>query len=423
METSSNLPVSANERSDILDILRGFALAGICVANYSIFSLYAFQPEEVRAAMPTAAIDQWFIYFHFTFIDGKFYSLFSLLFGIGFSIIYMRNKQKGSSGLKLFYRRLLILMFIGLAHILLLWEGDILLLYALLGMLLPLFRTVGNKQLLVLWIILILSPLFFDALKVVSDNQWNLANPLRAIAIELSAKQGITMENFSSWHIDHTRYADLFQANQSGFFWRYQGLLDSNRIPKVLGMFLLGLYAGRKLIFKNLEAYRPLLKSVQRWGFGIGLPASMYPWLKWDHQGLPEAIGLLDTLFYAISVVPLSLAYTTTLCLWYLSPSGKANLQWLAAPGRMALTNYLMQSVIAIGIFYGIGLGLGARTGLVYVFMIALSVYAFQVWYSFLWLKHFRYGPMEWVWRCLTYGKQLSIRKEKIRLEVKPEAA
>lgn len=414
MYTSSNLPVSVNERADILDILRGFALAGICVANYPTFSLYGSQPEEVRAAMPTAAIDQLLIYFHITFIEGKFYTLFSLLFGIGFSIIYMRNKQKGSRGLKIFYRRLLILMFIGFAHILLLWMGDILLLYALLGMLLPLFRRVGNRQLLVIWMILILSPLFFDALKVVSDNQWNLSNPLRAIAIELTDKQGMTMENFS--------YSGLLKYNQSGFFWRYQGFLDSNRIPKVLGMFLLGLYAGRKLIFKNLEAYRPLLKSVQRWGFGIGLPASMYVWLKWDHQGLPEAIGLLNTLFYALSVVPLSLAYTTTLCLWYLTPKGKANLQWLAAPGRMALTNYLMQSVIAIGIFYGIGLGLGASTGLAYVFMIALSVYAFQVWFSFQWLKHFRYGPMEWVWRCLTYGKLLSIRKEKIQLEVKPEA-
>ena len=415
-------PISQRNRVEILDILRGFALLGICVANYPFFSLYIFQPPEVKAAMSTAAIDHWLKYFHFTFIDGKFYTLFSLLFGIGFSIIYLRSRQCSQSGLKIFYRRLFILMLMGLAHLLLLWEGDILFLYALIGLLLPLFKNVSNKKLLLYWAIFTLSPLLFDSLKVLSDNRWNLANPLRAIAIQLSTFHGITEENFSTWLVDHTQYKDLLLFNQSGFFWRYQGLLDNNRFPKVLGMFLLGLYVGRKLIFQNLEENRMLLKQVQRWGFLIGLPASMvFAWLELDGKGLPAPIGLADTLFYAISVVPMSLAYTTTLCLWYLTPVGKKQLSIFAAPGRMALTNYLMQTLFAIWIFYGIGLGLGAKTGSFFVILIALGVYIFQILFSTLWLKYFRYGPLEWIWRQLTYGTRLPLLKKPLIVEKQVE--
>lgn len=423
MKPPPNLPISSPERADILDILRGIALLGICVANYPMFSLYIFQPLEVRAAMPTAVFDQILEYFHFIFIDGKFYSLFSLLFGIGFSIIYLRNKQDGKGGLWLFYRRLLVLVGIGFAHLLLLWEGDILLLYALIGMLLPLFRNVSDKKLLVLWVVLIFSPLLFDALKVISDNRWNISNAVFDIAMQISTFHGITEANFSTWHVDHTRYEDLLLYNQSGIFWRYQGLLDNNRIPKVLGMFLLGLYAGRKLIFRNLEENKALLEKVQRWGIGIGFPASIvFAWLSLDDKHLPDPMGLADTLFYALSVVPLSLAYTTTICLWYLKlkPVWKQNLKWFAAPGRMALTNYLMQTVFAIAIFYGIGFGLGAKTGLVYVVIIASLVFCFQIWFSSFWLNHFRYGPIEWLWRCLTYGKFLAIRKEKLESDGRP---
>lgn len=421
-EAQQPAPTSHRNRAEILDILRGFALLGICVANYPFLSLYIFQTPEIMAAMPTATIDHWLKYFHFTFIDGKFYTLFSLLFGIGFSIIYLRSRQPNQSGLKIVYRRLLILMLIGIAHLLLLWEGDILFLYALMGLLLPLFKNVSDKKLLQYWVILILSPLLFDALKVVSENRWNLANPLQAIALQFSAIDGITPETFGTWLMRHTQYKDLLLYNQSGFFWRYQELLDNNRFPKVMGMFLLGLYVGRKLIFQNLEENRTLLKKVQRWGFLIGLPGSMvFAWLVLDEKGLPAPIGLADTLFYAISVVPMSLAYTTTLCLWYLTPGGKKHLRIFAASGRMALTNYLMQSLLAIWIFYGIGFGLGAKTGLFFVILIALSVYIFQILFSTLWLKYFQYGPLEWLWRQLTYGTRLPLLKKAVTVEKKVE--
>ncbi|MEO6347600.1 MAG: hypothetical protein ABIO60_06785 [Aquaticitalea sp.] len=145
METATTSPISLSERADILDILRGIALLGICLANYPDFSLYVFQMPEVVAKMPTAMIDKCVAYFHFIFIDGKFYGLFSLLFGIGFSIILLRSRSK-RLGLTIFYRRIIILLLMGLAYVPLLWEGDILLLYALIGLCLPLFRNVSDKN-------------------------------------------------------------------------------------------------------------------------------------------------------------------------------------------------------------------------------------------------------------------------------------
>jgi len=411
MRPDTNNPVSLVERADILDILRGIALLGICLANYPVFSLYIFQSSEVLEKMPTAMIDKWISYFHFTFIDGKFYSLFSLLFGIGFSIILLRTRTKGM-GLSIFYRRIVILLLMGLAHSLLLWEGDILLLYALIGLLLPLFRNVPDKKLIFLWALFIMFPIFMDLIKVLTDNHLNMSKPIEKMALAADKVNGITDANWRTWLLDHQSYMDLIRYNQSGIFWRYQGLLENNRIFKVLGMFLLGLYVGRKLIYRKLEENKALLKQIQFYGFVVGLPVSIaHAYLSLDAHYLPEAFALLDTVAYAFSVVPLSLAYTCTICLWFLKGSHRKLLQLFSAPGRMALTNYILQTVLGISIFYGLGLGMGGKTGLIYVVLIAIAVYSLEIVLSHFWLKYFNYGPLEWLWRQLTYGKKLPLKK------------
>lgn len=411
MQPTANTPVSISERADILDILRGIALLGICLANYPVFSLYVFQSPEVLATMQTAAIDKWVTYFHFIFIDGKFYSIFSLLFGIGFSIILSRTKAKGL-GLTIFYRRIVILLLMGLAHSLLLWEGDILMLYALLGLLLPLFRNVSDKHLIFIWVLLIIFPIFVDLLKVFTDNQFNMSKPIERMALAADESLGITSSNWSTWLLDHPTYVDLLRSNQNGILWRYQGLLESNRIFKVLGMFLLGLYVGRKLIYRKLEENKGFLRMVQIWGFGIGLPFSIAnAYLSLDDHHLPEAFASIDTVAYALSVVPLSLAYTCTISLWFLKGSHSKFLKLFSAPGRMALTNYILQTILGILIFYGIGFGMGGKTGLIYVVLIAVGVYVLEMVLSHFWLKYFNYGPLEWIWRQLTYGKKLPLKK------------
>src|SRR4026207_1314450 len=150
MNHQQAVPVSFTERSDILDVLRGFALLGVLLDNVFGFTGWGFFTQPMREALPTWPADGIVALSELTFIKGKFYSLFSLLFGIGFSIILIRNEQKGINPLKIFYRRLVILLLIGAAHMFLLWEGDILFLYALIGLILPLFRKCSDKTLLIL---------------------------------------------------------------------------------------------------------------------------------------------------------------------------------------------------------------------------------------------------------------------------------
>ena len=118
------------------------------------------------------------------------------------------------------------------------------------------------------------------------------------------------------------------------------------------------------------------------------------------------------TFLYTVSIFPLGMAYMAGICLCYLRNKEHPFFHWLAAPGRMALTNYIGQSIWGILIFYGIGFGLGANTGLIYVLLIAAGVYVVEVLFSHLWLYYYQYGPLEWVWRMLTYGKWLPLRKK-----------
>jgi uncharacterized protein len=134
-----------------------------------------------------------------------------------------------------------------------------------------------------------------------------------------------------------------------------------------------------------------------------------------DRKSIPfDKLGLLDTFFYAISVVPLSLAYTSSICLLWIKTNGQSWLRKLAPVGRMALTNYIMQTILSIFIYYNLGLGLGTKFGPVLSFPIAIGIYLLQVIYSNIWFRHFQYGPLEWIWRQLTYGKRLPLKKQQV---------
>jgi uncharacterized protein len=177
-------------------------------------------------------------------------------------------------------------------------------------------------------------------------------------------------------------------------------------------MFLLGFCVGRNMMYAKLEEYKPLLKKIRLWGFIVGIPVSLAgAYFEIDEKSVPNAWGLIDTFCYALGVVPLSLAYVATICLWWNKKRGNTKWKYLAPMGQMALTNYLAQSLMAIFIFYGVGLGLGGDIGPVKFLPIILALYAFQVLYSTFWLRYFNYGPMEWIWRQLTYGKRLKFRR------------
>ncbi len=405
-------PVLQNERADILDVLRGFALLGVMLDNLFGFTGWGYTTQQQHEALATWPADGIVALAEQVFIHGKFYSLFSLLFGIGFAIIMLRNEAKGINPLKVFYRRLFVLLLIGAVHLFFIWEGDILFLYALVGMLLPLFRKMSDKKLLLTAGALILSPLIFDCVYVLL--QVKPGKFFEAIAFASDKATGIPTDNTYGSYLfkEGSGWQQWRNWQASGWAYRWSYLLDTNRIPKVLGMFLFGLYAGRKLMHLHLENYIVLFKKLRFWGFVIGVPAAAAcTYFEIFQKHIPSPVGLANTFFYAISVVPLSFAYTSALCLHWMNAKGNSRLKILAPMGRMALTNYLMQTVIGIVLYYGVGLGFGGNIGPALFIPIGIAVYTLQVLYSFWWFKYFQYGPLEWIWRQLTYGKGLPIKK------------
>lgn len=407
MDIKDMVPVKTSERHVILDPLRGFALLGICLANFPEFSLYTFQKLRITEAMPTAEIDKVVRFLQYLFVDGKFYTIFSLLFGIGFSIIISNAAKKGTDGFRIFYRRMIVLATIGFLHLMFIWSGDILLLYALLGMLLPLFRHVSDRVLLGTSAVLLLLPIPIDWLA--GTFGVSLSAPAVRMQQHYCNLYGITEYNFGIWLRNAESYGEVFQFLIQGAWVRLQEFIDSNRYFKVLGLFLLGFYIGRKQIYANLEANRMLLKKTVTYGFLLGLPLSiLYAWSTVNGHPFGTAA---HTAIYTASVYPSGFAYVSAICLLYLHGREWRLWRCLAAPGRMALTNYVGQSVWGMVLFYGIGFGLGAGIGLTGTESIAFYVFLVQMAFSVLWLSYFRFGPLEWGWRMLTYGKWLKIRK------------
>ena len=408
MNNERMAPVKTSERYVILDALRGFAILGICAANYPEFSLYTFQSKEITDAMPTAAIDRVLRFMLYFLVDGKFYTLFSLLFGIGFSIIISNAARKGVNGFRIFYRRMALLTLIGFMHLMFIWSGDILMLYALLGMCLPLLRNVSDRGLLRTAAFFLLLPIAVDAVTQVLGV--SLSAPAVREQWRYCDRYGITEENFGYWLRDATSYGDMFKFLIQGAWVRVQEFVDGNRYFKVFGLFVLGFYIGRNRMYADLAARKPLLRRVTVIGLAAGLPLSLlYAWSCMNGHPLGNAV---HTAIYTVSVYPLGLAYMCGMCLMYLRHKDLAVWRRLAYPGRMALTNYIGQSVIGALLFYGIGLGLGASFGLVQTELVVAGVYLFQMAFSRVWLRFFRFGPLEWIWRMLTYGRWFDIRND-----------
>ncbi len=388
-------PTTAKERYVILDALRGFALLGIALANYPEFALWTFLSDEEQQAMPTAAVDSVVRYLQYLFVDGKFYTIFSLLFGVGFSLILSRHP------VSLFMRRMLILAAIGFCHLLFIWSGDILLLYAVGGMLLPLFMRLKDKVLLCVAVLLIVLPVGLDALTEFAGVDF--AAPFYDAWWAEASRQGITEANFASWLRDADSYGQMFAFLMQGAYERLWEFVGGHRLPKVVGLFMMGYLAGKHRLFARLDEW-PLTKlCLALWA--VGLPTSMlYAWSA--TQGHPWGLTI-HSLLYAVSVIPLAFGYITSFCLLL------HQMRWLAAPGRMALTNYISQSLIGVLLFYGLGLGLGTSVGLIYIELTALLVFALQILASRCWLSHFRFGPLEWIWRMLTYQRYFPLKTEK----------
>ena len=379
----------------ILDALRGFAILGIILANFPEFSLWTFSATAGWTGLDrvTRAVQTFLV-------DGKFYTLFSLLFGIGFSI----QLENAGGRLVTFYRRMAVLLLIGLLHLLLLWSGDILMLYAVCGMIIPLFRKLPFRSILCVAGIFLLLPILSDAVLGT-----RLADPLEAEQWRICGLYGITEANFGTWLSDAHSYREVLQFLHQGAVERMWEFVIGRRYFKVLGLFLIGFAVGREKFYADVHAHRAILRRIFTVGATVGIPLGMlYTWSSMT--GMPWGRIIHDITY--LSVYLMGFAYAAGFCLVFDRRPEAPGWRLLSNPGRMACTNYLGQSVIGILLFYGIGLGLGNRVDLLATEAIALGVYAFQIAFSFLWMSRFRYGPVEWVWRMLAYGRRLPLRKE-----------
>jgi uncharacterized protein len=387
--------VPVRERIPALDVLRGIAVAGILFANVLVFFGLVFIPAERAAALPTAEADRIVRFIERVVVEGKFYSIFSLLFGIGFGLQLARG---GEAALPRFRRRLRILLAIGAIHAFLIWSGDILMLYALLGFTMPWLSRKSDRDLLRWAAILLGIPTALYALVL---GVWLLVGPAGAPASGATMPAGILaiFERMGTGGVKDALLGNLLMV--AG---RWADLFATMRFPKVLGMFVLGLWAVRAGLAVSPSSHRPLLVRVCLLGFGVGLPANLIAAWAAQHWAYlpPSAGGLLGVAMQAVGFPILALGYAATVGL--LVVDGRRLLIPFAPLGRMALTNYLMHSVICVVLSYGFGFGLWWRIGASTAVAIAAAIIVVQIPLSAWWLSRYRFGPVEWIWRRLTYA-------------------
>lgn len=395
-------PITTDQRMIVLDILRGFALFGILLANALIFSGIFF--ADMVGAIESTPLDTAVFYLQETFIHGKFYSIFSILFGIGFYIFYSRAAERVPRPGRLFARRLAILLGIGLIHATLIWAGDILILYALIGFLLLAFFHCKPNTLLV-WVAVLLGfKLGLYAIMWASGMHSPMGPPPPGTVPDPNAFNPIQamLEGFRG------NYPEVLQANAVLLSGRWMDLILSLRPFPVLAMFLLGLWIGKQGIAANLAGNRNLLKKTALIGLAVGIPVNVaWAWLGSDATPyLPGSpMGGLEVLVQTVGVPLLAVGYMSVIALLMSGAEHGGVLKWLAPVGRMALTNYLMQSVLCGLIFYGYGLGYYAEVGFAVATAMVVPVFVFQMVFSAWWLGRFRFGPVEALWRRMTYGR------------------
>jgi uncharacterized protein len=408
-------PIGIAERIEELDILRGFAIFGILVVNMQLFGNPAVQ-AVLRLGEPTGGIDRaaaWLIELLF---EGKFYSLFSFLFGFGLSVQMVRARARGARFVPTYLRRLSVLLLIGLAHGLFLWVGDILLPYAVLGFLLILFRNRAPRT-LAIWaaVFLGLSILLQAASLILVEMGRSTPEGAEAVAqmfagtegtLRAAAAQAVLIYSGGSLaEIQSQRVADLT--------FMYSGTLFI--LPNIFAMFLLGLYAGKRGIFQDIPAHLPFIRRVTLWGLAVGLPASLAYVVIREMVGStlsPSPLGLAGWSAHAIGAPALSLCYMGSIILLTQDPAWRTRLAPLASVGRMALSNYLLQTLICTTIFYSYGLGLYGQVGAAPGLVLTVGIYLAQIPLSRWWLGRYRFGPMEWLWRSLIYWRRQPMRLE-----------
>ncbi|MEM9827144.1 MAG: DUF418 domain-containing protein [Planctomycetota bacterium] len=396
---TSLTPTATNERFVLMDVVRGFAVLGILVMNITAFALpmAAYQNPNAMGVLAGAEYMAWWI--TEVFANCKFISLFSLLFGAGIALMAERISARGGRPFILHLRRMAGLLLIGLIHAYGFWYGDILVTYAICGVLCfvardwspPWLIAIGMAVLSVTWILVVLFSLTVPfwppgSIQQVAD-QW--APPADHLQAEIDAYRG-------SW-LDQSAYRVPMSLKMQLV------VLPVATLWRVCGLILIGM-----ALFKSrfiLGGWRPpVYPLVAVGGIAFGLAGTLLGISLREANDSATFAMFLGLLPNDIASIPMAIGYAALLQCLLLGPLGGVVAGILAPVGRMAMTNYLGQTLICTTLFYGHGLGGFGRLDRIELWVVVLAIWVFQIAFSIAWLTHFKQGPVEAFWRRMTYS-------------------
>lgn len=386
-ETSRSIPT--HKRIASLDILRGFALLGIILVNVLGFNASFFNFGGYYSSLPDA-FQQSFYNIYISLTADKFIFLFSFLFGYGIYMQYRKFKQRGEDFTPFLSRRMGVLALFGIAHILFLWAGDILLLYAIAGfVVMPILKLPTKWQ-----IVIALFFYFFIGLWLALGVWLPLPMKLSSTCTECLEQAKVIYANGN--------YIECFKLR----LLEYAAFRDINIIyylPKIIGVIILGIIASKNNLHKKVAANK------QKWSILMLLLATIGVVSYFGYEKIVNFESpFADALYmsgYEFMNLFIGFAYLL-LILIIASFKTIAKVLWpFALMGRMSLTNYIMQSLIMAVVFYGWGFGLFGQTNVTSVILIGIGVYLFQIILNIIWFKFYNQGPLEKLWRKISYKK------------------
>jgi uncharacterized protein len=408
--THDALPLS--ERLPVLDILRGFALLGILIMNMPSFSSSMFA-EADGSHLWTSRADQWAEQLRDLLFSGKFNSMFSLLFGIGFTIQFARMEQRDpANATRLYLRRLLVLAVFGVVHAIVFWTGDVLHVYALLGLVLVLgLRRISDRGIVALIVACLVYPALSGVLRVMIITKDIVAERVRVAQ---------AFENSNNAAYGHGSFADTLLENarvMAYFYGEPISLWNTFGWYVMMGMTLLiGVLAGRRRWVQRIPELLPQIRRLAWWALAIGLVCGAAFTLIFEMNRLPgpSPIKVLGSVCYSLSRLSMMICYVLVIVQLAQHTTWQRRLAPLAAAGRMPLTNYLMQTAICITLFNGWGLGLWMKVGPAWGMVLAFVIFfAVQVPWSLWWLRRHERGPLEALWARATYGSDRPVTAQR----------
>jgi uncharacterized protein len=389
-------PVAPESRIAAVDAVRGFALFTVLLENMHLFGAdsVAWTSTADRVAFTAMQF----------FVESKSWTLFAILFGLGFALQFERADAVGASILPTYVRRLAVLFALGAAHALL-FDGDILMLFAELGLALLVVRRLPTRGLLALAVALLLA---FPLVRLASFEE----RPRLAVAEEIREAQA---ELESARNSDVYAVGTLAEVASDNADAIPADPLEDVATPEsglaVFAMFLLGVSIGRSGVLRDIPGNTAVLGRVRTWGLSLGLGAmaakqvlaATYGYAAFTAQCSRPGVQLAGDLLFAYGTTALALGYAAMLLLASQSPRVKAFLAPLSTAGRMSLSVYLAQTLMFTTLFYGYGYGQAFRLGPAAVTAWAAIFFVAQVVACRWWSRRFRFGPAEWLWRSLTY--------------------